>query len=130
MGSFVGNKPVQVTVDGRPDEYIAIVPKLGAGARAELQNKLLNVTQGEGGEADIAFNAGLYNVLLLEAGVVDWKLKGDPEAGLPLDAEGCVPFKHDRIRDLDLDDELVDATLGELAKRNPMQARTRTNGTG
>lgn len=127
MGAFVSNKPVHVTVDSKPDEYIAIIPKLGAGARADLQNKLLSIKGGEGEgadmKADISFNAGLYNMLLLEAGVVGWKLRGDPDCGIALDAEGCVPFKYEHIRSLDLDDELVDAALGELAKRNPMSGK-------
>lgn len=127
MGAFVSKTPVRVTLPSRPDEYIAIVPKLAAGARADLHNRLLSVKLNEdaAGEdkADLAFNAGLYNQLLLEAAIVGWRLQGDPDCGLELDAEGYVKFKHEHIGQLDLDDELVDAALGEIAKRNPLSAK-------
>lgn len=127
MGAFVSKTPVKVTVEGRPDEYISIAPKLGAGARADMQNKLLSVKMGEDADgergADVNFQAGMLNLLLLEAGVTGWKLKGEAECGLELDDEGFVKFKHDYIRSLDLDDDLVDAALGELAKRNPLSAK-------
>lgn len=127
MGAFVSKTPIKVTVEGRPDEYIAIAPKLGAGARADLQNRLLEVSAGEGedAQADVAIHAGLYNQLLLEAGIVGWRLRGEPDCGLELDDEGFVKFKQAYIRQLDLDDELVDKALEEIATRNPLSAKVR-----
>lgn len=125
MGAFVSKTPVKVTLEGRLDEWIAIVPKLGAGARADLQNKLLLVKMGEddaqgGNKADIEYQAGLLSQTLLEAGIVGWRLKGAPDCGLDLDEEGYVKFKVECIRSLDLDDELVDKALEELTTRNPL----------
>lgn len=122
MGAFVSKTPVKVTVEGRPDEYIAIAPKLGAGARADLQNKLLSVKMEAGDEQkpDIVYQAGLLSQALLEAGIVGWRLRGDPDCGLELDDDGFVKFKHECIRALDLDDELVDKALEELTERNPL----------
>lgn len=121
MGAFVSKTPVKVTVDDRPDEWINIVPKLGAGAQADLQNQLMSVKMEAGDEQkpEFAYAAGSMNVALLEAGITGWKLRGEPECGLELDEEGFVKFKHEYIGQLDLEDDLVDKALGELAKRNP-----------
>jgi len=129
MSSFVSKKPVRVTVDGRPDEWIDVRAKLGVGAAGELTDHLISVAGIGGEEAQVKLHAGRYTTALLRAGVVGWRIVGDPECGLPLDAEGGVPFKLDSIEFLDPDDDLVDAALQELVRRNPTLGRKRSENT-
>ncbi len=125
MGSFVSKRPVRVTVEDRPDEYIEIRAKLGVGAAGDLTDSLLSVSGLGGDDAEVKLHAGKYTAALLRAGIVGWRIKGDPESGLPQDEEGCVPFKADFVDMLDEDDPLVDAALQEIVRRNPTLGRGR-----
>lgn len=125
MGAFVSKRPVRLTVDGRPDEYIAILPKLGVEAKSELTDNLMSVSGAGTDEQELKLHAGRYNLAMLRAGVVGWKLRWDEESGLPQDPNepGFVLFKPEFLSYMDEEDELVDKALEELVTRNPSLGR-------
>ena len=112
MGSFVSKQPVRVTVEERPDEWIDLKPSLSLGDWAKFQDAVLKAEFQRGDdEAKISMAAGQLTFRMLELSVVDWRL---------LDEAGAlVPFKRDKIADLDQDDPLVDAAIAKVVERNP-----------
>ena len=119
MSSFVSKEPVRVTVEDRPDEWVAIKPKMSVGDRGTLNDAIMTVSAGMGKDdkdTKVNVQAGQYLAAMLRVNIVDWRLLGDD--GQP------VPFKRELIADLDPDDTLIDATLGEIARRNPTLRET------
>lgn len=117
MSSFVGKKPVRVTIDERPDEWIDIKPKFSIQDRAAFQDSVLKAEfnrEGDENQAHISMAAGQLTFRMLELAVVGWQLKDDEG--------GHVPFKREMIGALDQDDPLVDKALAEIAERNPTLA--------
>lgn len=130
MPRFVSLTPVKVTVPEAPDEYILIKPKLSADERSALQDVLLHVDATEG---DSAMRFGAYLKALKDAAVVGWRVFArDDEDAIIRDANGqpvLVPFAPEMLARFDEDDPLVDAALGEIARRNPL-ARARSTRSG
>lgn len=110
MGNFVSKEPIKVEVEGQPDEWVMIKPKMSVGDRGTLSDRIMTVNASKG-ETDVDVKAGQYLLAMLEVNIVDWHLLDD--AGQP------VPFKKDMIAGLDPDAPLIDAVLGEIAERNP-----------
>ncbi len=110
MSNFVSREPVRVTVETQPDEWIAIKPKMSVGDRGILSDRMMHVNTVDG-KTNVDINAGQYLAAMLEVSIVDWCLLD--EAGQP------VPFSKSLIAGLDPDSPLIDAVLGEIAKRNP-----------
>ena len=119
MGSFVSKEPFRVTVEDRPDEWVAIKPKMSVGDRGTLSDAIMTVSTA-GKETNVSVKAGQYLAAMLRVNVVDWRILGDD--GQP------VPFKRELIADLDPDDTLIDAVLGEIARRNPTLTETPAKG--
>ena len=117
---FVSKEPVKVTVEDRPDEWIAIKAKMSVGDRGAFSDAIMTVSAGVGKDSEdtkVNVKAGQYLAALLRMNIVDWRFLGDD--GQP------VPFKRELIADLDPDDTLIDAVLEEIARRNPTLAATR-----
>jgi hypothetical protein len=112
VSNFVSREPVKVTIaaDGPDSEWVSIKPKMSVGDRGTLSDRIMHVSTA-GGTTDVDVKAGQYLLAMLEVNIVDWRLLDD--AGQP------VPFKKDMIAGLDPDSPLIDAVLGEIAKRNP-----------
>ena len=115
MGGFVSKEPVKVTIESRPDEWVAIKPKMSIGDRGTLSDAIMMVSA-TGKETNVNVKAGQYLAAMLRVNIVDWRFLG--EDGQP------VPFKRELIADLDPDDTLIDAVLGEITRRNPTLAAT------
>ncbi len=115
MGSFVSKEPVRVTLENRPDEWVAIKPKMSVGDRGTLSDAIM-VVSATGKETNVNVKAGQYLAAMLRVNIMDWRILGDD--GQP------VPFKRELIADLDPDDTLIDAALGEIARRNPTLTET------
>jgi len=121
MPSFVSLIPVKVTVPERPDEYILIKPKLSGDERSALQDELLQIDSA----MDTKVRLGAYTRALKRMAVLGWRIfDRDDEDVISRDANGqpvLVPFMPEYVARMDDDDALVDAALGEIAKRNPMK---------
>lgn len=122
MPHFVSTEPVVIKLHDDDREWISIKPRLSAGEKNALYDAVLDVDvpKGKDAEMDMKMKYGAYLTKLMTVAITGWCL---------LDDKGQeVPFKRERIENLDPDDPLVDKVLQEIAKRNPFGTTTATPG--
>lgn len=127
MSSFASKTPVKVTVDSRPDEFVAVRSKLSVEAKGVLQDALMTVDTSNAADPELHMHAGRYVFAVLQSNVVGWRLKLDPESGLEEDPNdpGYVRFKPEYIGQMDEEDDLVSATLVKIVELNPTLGQAR-----
>jgi hypothetical protein len=98
------------------ENTIYILPKMDLGTRNRLMDELAHIEQAAGSASapSMAFALGRYMTALAVANIVAWE--GPAFEG--------VPCSEANIRRLDADEPLVDMTLEEIGKRNPLDRKS------
>lgn len=103
---------MRVSLDGEPERWIAIKPKLGMGDRNRLLDVLVSIgSVTAAGRSEITAKAGAFQMELLQVSIVDWHLQDEQGADIPYDPA--------LVRELDPDDPLVEKVADEVVLRNP-----------
>lgn len=132
-GMFIDDEDrVPITVDGEVDpseitpatDVIWIYPAMPAGIEQKVISRAVQMRQAKNGqrpargrrgksEIDTTYDAGLYNLALLEHNVLDW------QGPAFLDRQGRkVPCTPERVRALNPQMPLVRRVLEEIGERN------------
>jgi len=135
MAHFISKSPIKVHLPSDEEEYILIKPRLSHADRAYVQDQIYEVDVDVPGSqalsdetldrpAKVKVHMSEATGALLERGVVGWQLW---EEGAERTEENKIPFDKALVAQADPENELWDAVLQELLRRNPTLLEQKVN---